>query len=214
MVCEMTFHPDQLQLRSERASDESTIASLLDAAFDGRLESELVSRIRQTPEYINDLTLVAEASGEIVGFNMVSYVYLKLSDGERQAIDANRMLGAAGSEPDDADLQANDAVIKVLSLGPVAVAPARQKQGIGGRLMEECIEIANQRNEALIVLLGHAEYFPRFGFERASVHGIYPPVAWPDESYMIFKLRNYSPQMRGTILYPVAWQIGEGAEQQ
>ena len=52
-------------------------------------------------------------------------------------------------------------------LGPVAVAPERQRQGIGNALMKAAIALATSRAQPVICLLGHASYYPRFGFEPA-----------------------------------------------
>jgi putative acetyltransferase len=169
----------ELTVRSEHAGDYLQIEALLDSAFQGHDEAELVDRIRLTPQYINDLTLVAARGYQILGFIMLSYVTLQ---GEHESF-------------------------RVLSLGPVAVLPTLQKQGIGSKLMDESIRLADERREPLIVLLGHASYYSRFGFERASARNILPPVAWPDSSYMVRTLTQWTQDMQGTIVYPPAWQI-------
>ncbi|MGH9552562.1 MAG: GNAT family N-acetyltransferase [Terriglobales bacterium] len=172
--------PRDFDIRSEREADRDQIAALLDAAFEGHDEAELVDRIRQTPEYVNDLTLVAHKSGIILGFIMLSYVSLK-----------------SGKDS-----------FQVLSLGPLAVVPHAQKTGIGASLVEHAVTLCEQRSEPLIVLLGHAEYYPRFGFQRASLHSIKAPVNWPDASYMVLPLAKFSPTMKGAIQYPASWHIG------
>jgi putative acetyltransferase len=169
----------QLNLRPELDTDYQPIESLLDSAFGGQYESQLVNRIRNTPEYINDLTLVAVAGEQIVGFIMLSYVTLVSAHTESQ----------------------------VLSLAPVAIMPTYQKRGIGGRLIQESIRIAEHRGDPLIVLLGHADYYPRFGFERASLHNIYPPVDWPDQTYMVRTLSKFTADLEGKIRYSPAWKI-------
>ena len=70
----------------------------------------------------------------------------------------------------------------ILGLGPISVAPDRQGQGIGGALIRETIERATAAGWPVIVLLGHATYYPRFGFESgrapsASSH----QQPWSDE---------------------------------
>jgi putative acetyltransferase len=166
-------------LRPEESKDYRQIAGLLESAFGGRDEAEIVERIRQSPQYKNELSLISSKGDLIVGYVMLSIVTLHA---EKKSYD-------------------------VLSLAPVAVLPAFQKQGIGASLIEESIRVATERKEPLIVVLGHAEYYPRFGFERASLRGIYPPVEWPDASYMVLALPDYSPEMRGKIVYPPAWLI-------
>lgn len=169
-----------LTIRRETTADYNQITTLLDAAFGGKYESELVKRMREQPHFINDLTLVAQKQNEIVGFIMVSYVTLENTD---------------------------VASTQLLALGPVAVKASQQKHGIGGALIRESIRIAEDRKESMIVLLGHDTYYPRFGFERASLHGIFPSADWPDNAFMVLRLAAYKQDMKGTITYPEAWQI-------
>ena len=171
---------EELTVRAEQTGDYEQIEAVLDGAFQGHEEAELVERIRRTAEYINELTLVATKGTQILGFIMLSHV----------------------------DLQGVNDSFTVLSLAPVAVLPNFQKMGIGGKLILEGIKLAEERPEPLIVLLGHESYYPRFGFERASMHNIFPPVAWPDNSYMIRKLPGWRPAISGKVIYPPAWQIG------
>ena len=57
---------------------------------------------------------------------------------------------------------------RVLGLAPIAVAPARQRQGVGSALMEEALQDLRQEGVGAVVLLGHTDYYPRFGFRPAS----------------------------------------------
>jgi len=171
------------KVRSEQSSDYKQIDDLLVAAFKGNEEVNIVTGIRKGSDYIKELSLVAEEGGEeqgkILGFNMLSYVTLKNDDVE----------------------------YRVLSLGPIAVLPEFQSKGIGAVLIKESIRIADDRGDPLIVLLGHPEYYPRFGFERASKMGIFPPAPWPDDHYMVHPLKEYKPAHHGKISYPPAWGI-------
>lgn len=170
---------NETTIRRESKEDFEQISTLLDEAFGGHYEAQLVSRIRKTTDYIGELTLVAVKEDRIVGFIMISYVGLRQEE---------------CSHP-------------VLSLAPLAVASQFQKSGIGGALIREAIKLSEERKEPLIVLLGHAEYYPRFGFQRASAFGIQPPVAWPDASFMILPLTSFNPTLKGTVHYSPAWRI-------
>ncbi len=184
---ETESEPDEhfrLTIRTETEADFAEVDALLDASFGGKDESALVRRIRDTPQYIIELALVAEHSEDaeearIIGFIMLSYV----------------------------DLVNEQKSFRVLSLAPLAVLPAWQKKGIGGKLIQKSIELALQRQEKLMVLLGHENYYPRFGFQRASQHKIFPVADWPDNSFMVLKLNNWTPDMTGKIVYPPAWMI-------
>lgn len=89
-----------------------------------------------------------------------------------------------------------------LTLGPVAVLPEYQKHGAGGAVIRALIAEARNRGERLIVVLGHAEYYPRFGFTRASGHGIAVTFDVPDETLMALALDDSRPIPSGTIRYP------------
>ncbi|WP_350348374.1 N-acetyltransferase [Agromyces sp. G08B096] len=71
-----------------------------------------------------------------------------------------------------------------LILGPVSVRPEVQSRGVGGALIRAAISAAAERGEHAIVLVGHPGYYPRFGFERASAHGITAPIDAPDDAVM------------------------------
>ena len=95
--------------------------------------------------------------------------------------------------------------VDVLGLAPVAVRPSHQRSGAGTALIEEGLRRADAAGAPLVIVLGHPSYYPRFGFERASVHGIVPTSAWNDESFMVRRLSSYDPSLRGTIVYPDAF---------
>jgi putative acetyltransferase len=89
----------------------------------------------------------------------------------------------------------------VLALAPMAVAPARQRSGIGSGLMLAGLEHARTTASALVVVVGHPEYYPRFGFERASALGLDYPGELPDEAWMALRLPGYDPAARGLVAY-------------
>lgn len=84
-----------------------------------------------------------------------------------------------------------DTVIEGMGLGPMAVLPELQRQGIGSQLVQAGIEILKRRGDPFIIVLGHPEYYPRFGFQRTSHSGI--RSQWegvPDEAFMILILND------------------------
>ncbi|WP_315914206.1 N-acetyltransferase [Arthrobacter sp. lap29] len=88
-----------------------------------------------------------------------------------------------------------------LGLGPLAVLPQYQKQGVGSALMNASIEAANAMGERTMVLLGHAEYFPRFGFVPADSLGIVSPDQSWGSHFMGLPLANYEPGSHGVFRY-------------
>ncbi|GAA4213338.1 GNAT family N-acetyltransferase [Actinocatenispora rupis] len=76
--------------------------------------------------------------------------------------------------------------VPVVALGPLAVVPDSQRRGLGGLLVGSALDAAEARGETAVMLLGHPGYYPRFGFERASAHGVTPPdPRWPDEAFQV-----------------------------
>lgn len=93
-----------------------------------------------------------------------------------------------------------------LGLGPIAVAPDRQREGIGSALMRAAIERARATDYALIGLLGHAGYYPRFGFEPAeATYGITSAYDARPENWLALALPAYRPDVRGRFEYAPAF---------
>jgi len=79
-----------------------------------------------------------------------------------------------------------------LALAPVSVSPDYQGLGIGGKLIKAGHKIANALGYKAIVLLGHQDYYPRFGYVRASLYDIKAPFVVPDECFMVLELKENS----------------------
>lgn len=76
-----------------------------------------------------------------------------------------------------------------MGLAPLAVSPERQRQGIGSALTRRGLEILRERGCPFVIVLGHPEYYPRFGFGPASAYGL--KCQWdgvPDEAFMVLIL--------------------------
>ncbi|MFC7386346.1 GNAT family N-acetyltransferase [Sphaerisporangium rhizosphaerae] len=89
----------------------------------------------------------------------------------------------------------------VLGLGPLGVLPAHQRQGVGHALMHAVLAAADALDEPLVVLLGHRDYYPRFGFRPAAELGVVPPVAAWGEHFQARPLAAYTPATRGAFAY-------------
>jgi putative acetyltransferase len=168
-----------LNIRAESSRDVSAIGDLVCVAHGRDAVSELVARIRSSPNYVADLALVATRGDRVVGFTMLSYV----------------------------DLVDGDTRHRVLPLSPVSVVPDSQRQGIGSRLVMAAIAKADRRGEPLIVLEGSPDYYPRFGFRPSRQLGIsinLPDWA-PDDAAMARPLSAYDPDIRGVVVYPPAF---------
>lgn len=107
------------------------------------------------------LSLVAEQDGQIVGHILFTPVTIK-----------------------DHPLQSG------MGLAPLAVLPEKQRQGIGTRLVERGLKQLRQAGCPFVIVLGHPEYYPRFGFERASQYRLHCQWAEvPDEAFMVLELQ-------------------------
>ncbi|QGV77577.1 bifunctional class I SAM-dependent methyltransferase/N-acetyltransferase [Streptomyces ficellus] len=91
------------------------------------------------------------------------------------------------------------------ALAPVAVAPAYQRQGAGQAVVRAVLDAARLGGERLVLVLGHPEYYPRFGFGPASRYGIGAPFDVPDEAMMALDLEGSGRVPMGTIHYPPAF---------
>jgi putative acetyltransferase len=102
-----------------------------------------------------------------------------------------------------ASASARPAIASVLmGLAPMAVVPARQRQGIGARLIAVGLERCGQLGAAAVVVLGHADYYPRFGFTPASRFGLRCEYDVPDDVFMVRELAGGGlTGLAGTIRY-------------
>ena len=107
----------------------------------------------------NVISLVAEEEGEIVGHIMFSPVQLT---------------GAAD--------------VRAMALAPMAVAPERQRAGIGAALVRAGLEECQRLGIDAVFVVGHPTYYPRFGFKPAASVGFVCEFEVPDEAFMVAEL--------------------------
>lgn len=163
-----------MEIRSEKPSDVPFISALIDEAFAGAEHSDGTEAAivrRLRAAGALTLSLVAVESSEIVGHVALSPVTI---DGKDQ-----RWLG----------------------VGPVAVPPGRQRQGVGDRLMREALAWAKARAAAGCVVLGEPAYYGRFGF-RTDPRLRYPGP--PPEYFQLLALNEDAPA--GTVAYHAAFE--------
>ena len=94
----------------------------------------------------------------------------------------------------------------ILGLAPMAVLPARQRRGIGSALVEAGLEECRKLGAGAVVVLGHPEYYPRFGFVPASRFGLASEYDAPDEAFMALELEpGCLDGVAGTVRYHPAF---------
>ena len=103
------------------------------------------------------------------------------------AVDAGRIVGHIFFSP--VILSTAAGAVQGMGLAPMAVLPERQRQGIGSLLVQAGIDAMRERGCPFVIVVGHPEYYPRFGFVPASQHGL--SCQWdgvPDEAFMVLVL--------------------------
>ncbi|WP_436838643.1 GNAT family N-acetyltransferase [Nocardia nova] len=94
-----------------------------------------------------------------------------------------------------------------LCLGPCAVPPELQRSGAGAAAIRTALQAATDLGEHFVTVLGHPEYYPRFGFRRASRYGIDLSIDVPDDALMVLALDEDHPLPPGRIHYAAPFGI-------
>jgi len=161
-----------MTVRPERPEDVSAIRIVNEQAFGRAGEADLVDALRRNGKAM--LSLVAEYEGRIVGHILFSPATVRSGETE---------LTGAG-------------------LAPLAVIPDRQNQGIGSVLVEEGLRRLREEGQMFVIVLGHPNYYPRFGFDPASRFNIKSEYNVADEVFMAMELQEGALQDRaGIALY-------------
>ncbi|MEU2159743.1 bifunctional class I SAM-dependent methyltransferase/N-acetyltransferase [Streptomyces sp. NPDC019208] len=165
------------RVRPETDADVRAVHAVNAAAFPTEDEADLVDALRRDP------------SAWLPGLSWVA----EAPDGSVAAY-ALLTRCLVGGEP-------------ALALAPCATAPEHQGQGAGSAVIRAALDAARVRGERLVVVLGHPEYYPRFGFGPASRLGIRPGFEVPDEAMMAMVLDGSPEAPQGMIMYPEAFGV-------
>ena len=166
-------------IRPELDADAEAIRRINDEAFGQGDESRLIEAIRASESFIPELSLIAELQGKPVGHILFSRINIET---------------ASQSVP-------------VLSLAPMAVLPEHQNRGIGSALIRHGLDECRRLGWKIVIVLGHAEYYPRFGFVPARSAGIECPFPGvPDEAWMVAELDEGALRdVQGVVRYSAAF---------
>ncbi|GAA1482118.1 N-acetyltransferase [Gordonia sinesedis] len=93
-----------------------------------------------------------------------------------------------------------------LALAPCAVLPEFQRRGAGYAAIEAVLNAARNVGERWVIVLGHPDYYPRFGFTRASAAGIRLSIDVPDDALMVLALNGGDPPS-GIVRYAPPFDI-------
>lgn len=90
-----------------------------------------------------------------------------------------------------------------LALAPMSVHPDYQKKGVGSKLIREALKRVKDKRHGSVIVCGHPEYYPKFGFQKASKYGIKSPFDIPDNVFLALELvEGALKKMKGTVEYP------------
>ncbi len=157
-------------IRQEEEKDFSTVENLIRKTFwdlyhPGCSEHLVAHKLRQSPEFVKELALVACDGPGIVGHIMYSKARVVAEEGM---------------------------VSEVLCMGPIAVLKEYQNKGIGSLLMEHSIKMAGRTGYRAIVIFGDPDYYHRFGFRSAEEYGIQTATGENFDAFMVLELQEGS----------------------
>jgi putative acetyltransferase len=165
-----------LAIRSETAADYAAIHEVNVLAFGRDNEARLVEVIRASAEFIPELSLVAVDGESVVGNILFSRVAIR----------------------------ARERVLPALALAPVAVRPQLQNRGVGSELVRRGLDACRRLKHRIVVVVGHPNYYPRFGFTSARAFGL--EARYPDPVFMAQELVPGALRgVRGTVEYSAAF---------
>ena len=170
----------KLTIRQEQVQDYQTTANVIRLAFENmefsdKKEHFLVGRLRKSDAFIASLSLVAiNEVNNIVGHILLTKIKIK-----------------------------NDEhVADSLALAPVSVLPAYQNKGVGKLLINKALQRAKEEGFTSVVVLGHPNYYPKFGFKKASLWDIRAPFEIPDALFTALELEeNALKGVSGVVEY-------------
>lgn len=171
-------------IRQEKESDYQNTEFVVEEAFKNaelsdNTEQLLVHRLRECNTFVPELSLVAENKEGIVGHVLFTRIWIE------------------GYQKWES-----------LALAPVSVLPEYQKQGIGSQLIRKGLKKATELGFQSVIVLGHKDYYPKFGFKKASNWQIKCPFKVPDEVFMAIDLTGNSLDGKaGVVCYPPEFGI-------
>lgn len=168
-----------LEIRQQLPGDDPDVNKVNALAFEREAEAQLVEALRADPDSIPELSLVAVLDGEIVGHILFSPIRIETAEGS----------------------------IPAISLAPMAVLPEYQNQGIGSALVRWGLETCRNLEHRIVIVLGHPDFYPRFGFSAALAKALECPYGDVAEAWMAIELEQGALSgVSGVVRYPPAFE--------
>ena len=173
-------------LRTRRSSEHPQNITVIKRCFSSDKRKKMIEIRKEQPEDIPIIRIVNErAFGQPHESNVVDK--LRQSCGNLLSLVAcfeSRPVGHVLFSP--VTIERSGSAVQGMGLAPMAVLPEYQRQGIGSKLISSGLDILRDQSCPFVIVLGHPEYYPRFGFEVASRFSL--KSQWesvPDEAFMV-----------------------------
>ena len=147
-----------IEVRKESPRDYADVRRINERAFERSIEADIVDSLRGVAH--PQISLVAVSDGQVVGHIFFCPV----------------------------SIESNGFAFDAVALGTMAVLPEYQRQGVGSELVQQGLQECKRLGHTVVVVIGHPDYYPRFGFTRAVEKGLTYEYEVPDEAFMVAEL--------------------------
>lgn len=168
-------------IRKEQTKDYQEVFNLIEEAFKDQeftdhKEQFLVERLRNSKSFVPELALVAQIENKIVGYILLTKITIRNDKGQETPS---------------------------LALAPIAVLKKYQGKGIGAQLIQKAHQRARELHFGSVIVLGHQNYYPKFGYKTTNQYGIKLPFEVPFENCMLIEIvENALKNVHGVVGYP------------
>lgn len=168
-----------MEIREETEEDLPAISALNRRAFGGDYEVHLIDKLRAA--HLVVASLVALDGNELIGHLLFSSLAVEI-DGKD---------------------------VNAVALAPMAVSPERQRQGVGSKLVIEGLALLKKKQVVAVIVLGHATYYPRFGFSPLLAQKLVSPFRGRAEFMALELVDGAISDREGSVTYPKAFGLPE-----
>ncbi|CAF2025261.1 unnamed protein product [Rotaria magnacalcarata] len=153
-----------LEIRPEQASDRNDVFRIHEDGFQRNDEAELVDKLRENSQFNTSLSFVASIDNKIVGHLLFTHIKINYAFTSKS--------------------------FSSLALAPISILSDYQRQGIGSKLIEYGLNELKVHGFASVIVLGHENFYPRFGFVPAKEYKIRAPIPLKnDNCFMALELK-------------------------